>query len=104
MMMNRVMVVAKKEMKQIIKNRGALLSVFIFMVIFGGMTSMGALLDMAGSSDEMISVTFNSLLLSLVMVMGVITGYLLLSQAFTDEKLGGTIETLLCSPRKKNDL
>jgi len=98
MMMNRVMVVAKKEMKQIIKNRGALLSVFIFMVIFGGMTSMGALLDMAGSSDEMISVTFNSLLLSLVMVMGVITGYLLLSQAFTGEKLGGTIETLLCSP------
>ena len=96
--MNRVMVVAKKEMKQIIKNRGALISVFIFMIIFGGMTSMGALLDMAGSSNEMISVTLNSLLLSLVLLMGVITGYFLSGQTFTGEKTGGTIETLLCSP------
>lgn len=96
--MNPIFVVAKKEMKQIAKNRSQIFSIIIFMGIFGGMTSLGAIMSVLNGDAENIVPTLDSLMMYLVLVLGVFSGYFLSSQAFLGEKTGGTIETLLCSP------
>ncbi len=96
--MNPILVVAKKEMKQIAKNRSQIFSIIIFMGIFGGMTSLGAIMSVLDGDAENIVPILDSLIMYLVLVLGVFSGYFLSSQAFLGEKTGGTIETLLCSP------
>jgi len=96
--MNPILVVAKKEMKQIAKNRSQILSIIMFMGIFGGMTSLGAIMAVLDGAPENIVPTLDSLMMYLVLVLGIFSGYFLSSQAFLGEKTGGTIETLLCSP------
>lgn len=98
MTLNPIFVVAKKEMKQIAKNRSQIFSIIIFMGIFGGMTSLGAIMSVLNGDAENIVPTLDSLMMYLVLVLGVFSGYFLSSQAFLGEKTGGTIETLLCSP------
>lgn len=102
--MNPILVVAKKEMKQITKNRSLILGIVIFMGVFGGMTSLGAIMSVVGGDAENLVATLDSLMMYLVLVLGVFTGYFFSSQAFLGEKTEGTIETLLCSPLPLRDI
>jgi len=102
--MNPIFVVAKKEMKQIAKNRSLIISIVLFMGIFGGMTSLGAIMKVTEGDAESIVSTLDSLMMYLVLVLGVFSGYFFSSQAFLGEKTEGTIETLLCSPLPLRDI
>ncbi|WOF16606.1 ABC transporter permease subunit [Methanoplanus sp. FWC-SCC4] len=102
--MNPIMVVAKKEIRQIANNRGLILGAVLFMGIFGGMTSLGAIMSVVEKNPESIISSLDSLIMYLVLVLGVFTGYFFSSQAFLGEKLEGTIETLLCSPLPLRDI
>ncbi len=90
--MNGILIVARKEIRQILKSRNVLATAILFVIIFGGMSAssaigregMGQLLDQLG--------------FSLVLVLGILMGYIFSGQAFLREKQGGVIETLLCSP------
>ncbi|WAI00980.1 ABC transporter permease [Methanogenium organophilum] len=102
--MNPILVVAKKEMKQIAKNRSLIIGIVIFMGIFGGMTSLGAIMSVIEGDAGSIVSTLDSLMMYLVLVLGVFSGYFFSSQAFLGEKTEGTIETLLCSPLPLRDI
>jgi ABC-2 type transport system permease protein len=90
--MNGMLIVSRKEILQILKSRNVLASAVIFVVVFGGISTLPALtsVESTGLPDQLI--------FSLVPVLGIFLGYLLSSQAFLREKQGGVIETLLCSP------
>ncbi len=89
--MNRILIVSLKEIRQILKSRNVLMSAIVFVVVFGGISSLSTLSSgTIGSLD--------SLVFTLVPVLGIFLGYLLSSQAFLREKQGGVIETLLCCP------
>jgi len=102
--MNPILVVAKKEMKQIAKNRSLIIGIVLFMGVFGGMTSIGAIMSVIEGDAETIVSALDSLMMYLVLVLGVFSGYFLSSQAFLGEKTEGTIETLLCSPLPLRDI
>ena len=102
--MNPILVVAKKEMKQITKNRSLILGIVIFMGIFGVMSSIGAIMSVVDGDAENLVATLDSLMMYLVLVLGVFSGYFFSSQAFLGEKTEGTIETLLCSPLALRDI
>jgi ABC-2 type transport system permease protein len=90
--MNRMLIVSRKEIRQILKSRNVLASAIIFVIVFGGISSLSTL-----TSTESGGV-LDQLIFTLVPVLGIFMGYLLSSQAFLREKQGGVIETLLCSP------
>ncbi|MBP2133552.1 ABC-2 type transport system permease protein [Methanomicrobium sp. W14] len=96
--MDPLFVVARKEIKQILKNKSLIIGVIFFMGIFGGITSMGAVMSAAEGSSGVITSSLDSLIVYLILVMGIFTGYFFSSQAFLREKTDGTIETILCSP------
>ena len=102
--MNPIWVVAKKEMRLIAKNRSLIMSIVLFMGVFGGLTSFGAIMSVVEGDAETIVATLDSLMMYLVLMLGVFSGYFLSSQAFLGEKTGGTIETLLCSPLPLRDI
>jgi ABC-2 type transport system permease protein len=89
--MNEMFIVSRKEIRQILKSRNVLASAIIFVVVFGGISSLSTL---AGGAVD----SLDPLIFTLVPVLGIFLGYLLSSQAFLREKQGGIIETLLCSP------
>ena len=95
-MIRALLVVAEKEIYQILHTRSLLLSALIFGVIFGVMSvpAMGA----AGSER------IDTLLFTVVLMLGVFSGYLFSGQTFLREKQGGSIETLLCSPLTLREL
>ena len=95
-MIRALLVVAEKEIYQILHTRSLLLSALIFAVIFGGMSvpAMGA----AGSER------IDTLLFTVVLMLGVFSGYLFSGQTFLREKQDGSIETLLCSPLTLREL
>lgn len=88
--MNEIFIVASKEISQIVKSRNVLISAFIFSIVFGGMAAPSA----AGEG----SAVLDQLGFSLVLMLGILIGYVLSGQAFLREKQAGIIETLLCSP------
>ncbi|HZD44239.1 MAG TPA: ABC transporter permease subunit, partial [Methanomicrobiales archaeon] len=96
--MNGILIVAQKEMKQILKSLNVLFGGIIFVVIFGGMSALQAL-SQAGTGMILDQLGF-----SLVLVLGIFMGYMFSSSAFLREKQGGVIETLLCSPLSLRDL
>ncbi|MFA5452745.1 MAG: ABC transporter permease subunit [Candidatus Methanomethylophilaceae archaeon] len=102
--MNPILVVAKKEMRLIAKNRSLIMSIVLFMGIFGGITSLGAIMSIVEGDVESIVSALDSLMMYLVLMLGIFSGYFLSSQAFLGEKTGGTIETLLCSPLPLRDI
>ncbi|NLO77458.1 MAG: ABC transporter permease subunit [Methanomicrobiales archaeon] len=102
--MNPILVVAKKEMRLIAKNRSLIMSIVLFMGVFGGITSLGAIMSIVEGNGETIVSALDSLMMYLVLMLGVFSGYFLSSQAFLGEKTGGTIETLLCSPLPLRDI
>lgn len=95
-MIRALLVVAEKEIYQILHTRSLLLSALIFGVIFGVMSvpAMGA----AGSER------IDTLLFTVVLMLGVFSGYLFSGQTFLREKQDGSIETLLCSPLTLREL
>jgi ABC-2 type transport system permease protein len=102
--MNPILVIAKKEMLQLAKNRSLIVSTLLFMGVFGGITSLGALMSVIEGNVESMVSALDSLMMYLVLVLGIFSGYFLSSQAFLGEKTGGTIETLLCSPLSLRDI
>ncbi len=102
--MNPIPVIAKKEMLQLAKNRSLIISTLLFMGVFGGITSLGALMSVIEGNVESMVSALDSLMMYLVLVLGIFSGYFLSSQAFLGEKTGGTIETLLCSPLSLRDI
>jgi len=102
--MNPILVVAKKEMRLIAKNRSLIMSIVLFMGVFGGITSLGAIMSIVEGDVESIVSALDSLMMYLVLMLGIFSGYFLSSQAFLGEKTGGTIETLLCSPLPLRDI
>jgi ABC-2 type transport system permease protein len=89
--MNEIFIVASKEINQIVKSRNVLISAFVFSLVFGGMAAPSA----AGGEG---SALLDQLGFSLVLMLGILMGYVLSGQAFLREKQAGIIETLLCSP------
>jgi ABC-2 type transport system permease protein len=89
---NRILIVSRKEIQQILKSRNVLASAIIFVVVFGGISSLSTLAGAAAAGP------LDQLVFTLIPVLGIFMGYLLSSQAFLREKQGGVIETLLCSP------
>lgn len=89
-MIRSLLVVAEKETYQILHTRSLLFSALVFAVVFGGMSVPGA-----GTSGVD---RFETLLFTVVLMLGLFSGYLFSGQAFLREKQDGSIETLLSSP------
>ncbi|WP_062398848.1 hypothetical protein [Methanogenium cariaci] len=83
--MHPILVVAKKEMRQIAKNRSLIVGIVLFMGVFGGHDLLGAIMAVVDGDAKSIVSTLDSLMMYLVLVLGVFSGYFFSSQAF----LGG---------------
>ncbi len=93
MKLEQVMIVARKELRELATNKGALLSVLVFGGLFT-ITSLGSITASAGSGGS--SIEWSMIYLS--MFIGVFSGFTLCGTVFFREKQSGVIETLLCSP------
>ncbi|MFA5397531.1 MAG: hypothetical protein WC346_16090, partial [Methanogenium sp.] len=60
--MNPILVVAKKEMRLIAKNRSLIMSIVLFMGVFGGITSLGAIMSIVEGNGETIVSALDSLM------------------------------------------
>jgi ABC-2 type transport system permease protein len=90
--MNEMLVVARKEVIQCLRNRQMLLSAGFMAVIFGGMTVPAMVQRQGGAAAGQATGFF------IFMLIGIFMGYLFANQAFMREKQDGSIETLLCAP------
>ena len=92
--MNKIFIVAKKELKGIIKTKSQMLVGVGFALYFSIMTG----LVVKAVEESAVVDQFNNLLFYFVLVVGIFTAYLFSGKVFFAEKRGGTIETLLCTP------
>jgi ABC-2 type transport system permease protein len=83
--MKMTMVVARKEMKDILKNKA---------LLFGSVW-VGASFGTIFSSQ---AYSLDNSIFSMALLGGVLVGYMFSGQVFLREKRAGTIETLLCTP------
>jgi len=90
--MNLIWVVARKEIHQILSNRGILFSAAVFAIWLPMMALLPSLVGGTGRGAAAGS------LVPLTVLVGVFMGYLFSSETFFREKKEGTIETLLCTP------
>jgi ABC-2 type transport system permease protein len=97
--MSRILVVAEKEIRQLVKSRNIMLSAILFIVVFGIFTGP-AVLSGQGSPEQVM----DTLGFYLVLTLGIFMGYLFTAQVFLREKQEGVIETLLCAPLSLRDL
>jgi len=95
-MIRSLLVVAEKETYQILRTPSLILSALVFAVVFGGMSVPAAGVSGAEQID--------TLLFTMVLMLGVFSGYLFSGQTFLREKQDGSIETLLCSPLTLKEL
>jgi ABC-2 type transport system permease protein len=93
MNMEQVGMVAKKELQELASNKGALITVLVFGMLFT-FTSLGTVTISAEGSAA--SVDWPVIYLS--MFVGVFAGFTLCGTVFFREKQNGVIETLLCTP------
>ena len=92
--MNKIWVVAKKEMKGILKTRSQMLVGIFFAVWFSVITAVGVkTVEESAVFDQ-----FNNLLFYFVLMLGIFMAYLFSGRVFFNEKREGIIETLLCTP------
>ena len=92
--MNKILVVARKEMKGIIKTKSQMLVGIFFAVWFSVMTApVVKTVEESAVFDQ-----FNNLLFYFVLMLGIFMGYLFSGRVFFNEKREGIIETLLCTP------
>ena len=83
--MDITMLVARKEIKEILKNKG---------LLFGSVW-MGGSFGVVFSSQ---AYSLDNSIFSMALLAGVLVGYMFSGQVFLREKRGGIIETLLCTP------
>jgi ABC-2 type transport system permease protein len=86
--MNMTLVVARKEMKNIIRNKG---------LLFGGLWfggTFGVLNLLLGG----LIFAFNNSVFSVTLLVGVLVGFMFSAQVFLREKREKIIETMLCTP------
>lgn len=86
-----ILIVARKELREMFLNKWTLISASIFAMLFGLMS--GAVTATAG---EPVSLDGN--ILYLAPFIGAFTGFILCGAVFFREKQSGVIETLLCTP------
>jgi ABC-2 type transport system permease protein len=87
------MVVARREIQQILRSKNLLISAVAFVVVFGAISTPAVII-----AAENPAVILDQLGFYLVLTLGIFCGYIFSGQAFLREKTEGVIETLLCSP------
>jgi len=92
--MNEELIVARKEIRQILSNRQLLVSSLVLVLVFGAMAAPASI----SQPGEFSGTTLDQLGFSLILTLGVFLGYIFSGQAFLREKQEGVIETILCSP------
>jgi ABC-2 type transport system permease protein len=92
--MNKILVVAKKELKGIIKTRSQMLIGIGFALYLSVMTApVVKTVEESAVVDQ-----FNNLIFYFVLVVGIFTAYIFSGKVFFNEKREGIIETVLCTP------
>ena len=92
--MNGVLVIAKKEIRQLTHNTQLMVSALVMAFIFGAIS--GPALIATGEAGPGIGI--DTLLFTFGLMIGLLIGYILSGQTFLREKQEGTIETLLAGP------
>lgn len=92
--MSNVLVVIRKEIRQLVGTRSTLFTGIAMAVFFGVMYS----LRIGQEGGLPIETSLGSLLFFLTTTLGVFMGYTFTGQVFLREKMDGVVETLLCSP------
>ena len=90
--MNKILVVAKKEMKELINNKRTFITGVFFALWFSVFTSL------AIKGVDSPAAFLNNLVFYLALMVGVFIAYLFSGQVFLREKREKIIETLLCTP------
>jgi ABC-2 type transport system permease protein len=92
--MNKLFIVAEKEMNGIIRTKSQMLVGIFFALWFSVMTAPVVMTaDGSAVFDQ-----FNNLLFYFVLMLGIFAAYLFSGKVFFNEKREGNIETLLCTP------
>jgi ABC-2 type transport system permease protein len=92
--MNKILIVSEKEMNGIIRTRSQMLVGIFFALWFSVMTAPVILT----AEESLVFDQFNNLLFYFVLMLGIFMAYLFSGKVFFNEKRGGIIETLLCTP------
>jgi ABC-2 type transport system permease protein len=98
--MNGVLVIARKEIRQLTHNTQLMVSAFVMAFVFGAVS--GPALMATGGTGEVIGI--DTLLFTFGLMIGLLIGYILSGQTFLREKQEGTIETLLAGPLPIKDI
>lgn len=91
--MSTLSVIARREIRLALRNRGVLITAFIFSIWFPVMTAVGIAAAAGGDAAAVAGG-----IAAITLPVGVFMGYIFCSDAFLREKRDGTIETLLCAP------
>lgn len=94
MTMGEILIVAKKEMKGIIKTKSQIILGTLFALWF---TAISALI-IKTMEESVVLDYFNNLVFYNVPMVGILVAYILSGTVFLNEKREGSIETLLCTP------
>ncbi|WP_214084147.1 heme exporter protein CcmB [Methanoculleus sp.] len=86
-------VIARREIRLALRNRGVVITALIFAVWFPVISALGIA---AGAGGDAAAVA--GAIATIILPVGVFMGYLFCADAFLREKRDGTIETLLCAP------
>ena len=92
--MNKILIVAEKEMNGIIRTRSQMLVGIFFALWFSVMTAP----VVKTVEESLVFDQFNNLLFYLVLMLGIFMAYLFSGKVFFNEKREGIVETLLCTP------
>jgi ABC-2 type transport system permease protein len=92
--MNKIFIVAEKEMNEIIRTRSQMLVGIFFALWFSVMTAP----VVKTVEESLVFDQFNNLLFYFVLMLGIFMAYLFSGKVFFNEKREGIIETLLCTP------
>jgi ABC-2 type transport system permease protein len=92
--MNKILIVAEKEMNGIIRTRSQMLVGIFFALWFSVMTAP----VVKTVEESLVFDQFNNLLFYFVLMLGIFMAYLFSGKVFFNEKREGIIETLLCTP------
>ena len=92
--MNKLFIVAEKELNGIIRTRSQMLVGIFFALWFSAMTTPVIIT----AKESLVFDQFNSLLFYFVLMLGIFMAYMFSGKVFFNEKREGIIETLLCTP------
>ncbi len=97
--MSNVLIVARKELRELLRTRSTVLTGAAMSLFFGGLYSIRV-----GQGSIPIEASLGSMLFFLTTTIGVFMGYMLTGHVFLREKMDGVVETLLCSPVTLRDV